>query len=110
MKVLPMGSARRPKPARRAAKLAQIRAALGLTQEQMIEHLNYTESPLHTSYISGFETGEREPPLPVLLAYARCVGISTDALIDDKLDLPGKPRRVKSAGHQSETRGRPRKS
>jgi transcriptional regulator with XRE-family HTH domain len=105
-----MGSARRPKPARLATKLAQIRAALGLSQEQMIERLNYAESPLHTSYISGFETGEREPPLPVLLAYARCVGISTDLLIDDKLDLPSKLARAKSAARRSETRGRPRKS
>lgn len=31
-----------------------------------------------------------EPPLPVLLSYARLVGSSTDVLIDDELDLPGK--------------------
>lgn len=105
-----MGSARRPKPARLAAKLAQIRAALGLTQEQMIEHLNYSDSPLHTSYISGFETGEREPPLPLLLAYARSVGISTDVLIDDALDLPGKLTKAKTTELHAEARGRPRKS
>ena len=105
-----MGSARRPKPARLAAKLAQIRSTLALTQEQMIERLNYSESPLHTSYISGFETGEREPPLPVLLAYARCVRISTDVLIDDALDLPGKWTRAKRTELRSEARGRPRKS
>lgn len=105
-----MGSARRPQPKRLAAKLTQIRAALGLTQEQMVEHLDYTESPLYTSYISGFETGEREPSLTLLLAYARCAGISTDMLIDDNLDLPGKLMRAKSARLQSEARGRPRKS
>ena len=105
-----MGSARRPKPARLAAKLAQIRTALGLTQEQMIERLNYSESPLHTSYISGFETGEREPPLPVLLAYARCVRISTDVLIDDSVDLPSKLTSAKRTELRSEARGRPRKS
>lgn len=104
-----MGSARRPKPARLAVKLAQIRAALGLTQEQMIERLNYSDSPLHTSYISGFETGEREPPLPVLLAYARCVGISTDVLIDDALDLPAKLTKAKATELRAEARGRPRK-
>jgi len=38
--------------------------------------------------ISGYERGEREPPLPVLLKYARLAGFSTDYLIDDKLDLP----------------------
>jgi hypothetical protein len=31
---------------------------------------------------------EREPPLTLLLAYARLVGTSTDVLIDDDLDLP----------------------
>ncbi len=39
-------------------------------------------------YISGYETGKREPPLPVLLKYARLAGVSTDVLIDDKLKLP----------------------
>jgi transcriptional regulator with XRE-family HTH domain len=40
--------------------------------------------------ISAYELGEREPPLDVLLKYARCVGVSTDVLIDDELDLPAK--------------------
>ena len=43
---------------------------------------------IHPAHVSGYERGEREPPLPVLLKYARLVGISTDVLIDDKLDLP----------------------
>jgi hypothetical protein len=38
-------------------------------------------------YVSQFETGRREPVLVVLLAYARLAGISTDVLIDDRLDL-----------------------
>ena len=33
---------------------------------------------------------KREPLLPVLLAYARLAGVSTDVLIDDELDLPAK--------------------
>jgi transcriptional regulator with XRE-family HTH domain len=37
--------------------------------------------------ISGYERGEREPPLPVLLKYARLAGISTDSLIDDEVGL-----------------------
>jgi len=32
--------------------------------------------------------GTREPPLPILLRYARLAGISTDVLIDDDLKLP----------------------
>ena len=38
--------------------------------------------------ISGYERGEREPPLPILLRYARLARVSTDFLIDDDLDVP----------------------
>ena len=38
--------------------------------------------------ISGYERGEREPPLPVLLAYARLAKLRVETLIDDELDLP----------------------
>lgn len=85
-----MGRSNRVRPARLAAKLRQIRTALGLTQEQMIERLDYSASPLYPQNISGFETGEREPSLLVILAYARCVSLSTDYLIDDNLPLPKK--------------------
>jgi hypothetical protein len=61
---------------------------MNLTLEQIIELLDYKASPIHPTNISGMERGEREPPLPLLLAYARLVGISTDVLIDDELDLP----------------------
>jgi transcriptional regulator with XRE-family HTH domain len=40
------------------------------------------------SAVSNYELGTREPPLPVLLKYARLAGISTDVLIDDDLNLP----------------------
>jgi hypothetical protein len=45
---------------------------------------------LYQSNISGYEIGEREPPLPVLLQYARVAGVCVDVLIDDKLELPDK--------------------
>ena len=45
---------------------------------------------VYPTNISGYETGKREPPYPVLLRYARLVRVSTDVLIDDKLDLPKK--------------------
>lgn len=38
--------------------------------------------------ISGYEPGEREPPLPVLLAYARLAKVPMKVLVDDELDLP----------------------
>lgn len=83
-----MGRSHRPRPARLGEKLRQIRASLDLTLEQMIEQLGYKDSPIYPTNISGMERGEREPPLSLLLAYARLVGISTDVLIDDSLDLP----------------------
>lgn len=83
-----MGRSHRPRPVRLGEKLRQIRATLGLTLEQLIQQLNYQSSPIYPTNISGMERGEREPPLTLLLAYARLVGISTDVLIDDELDLP----------------------
>lgn len=83
-----MGRSRRPKPARLAAKLLYIRTQLGLTQEQMLERLNYKKSPLYASQISDFEQGKREPPLLVLLQYARVAGVPMEALVDDELDTP----------------------
>lgn len=83
-----MGRAHRPRPACLGEKLRQIRTSLDLTLEQMIKHLNYEDSPIYPTNISGMERGEREPPLTLLLAYARLIGVSTDILIDDELTLP----------------------
>jgi len=83
-----MGRSVRPRPKRLGEKLRHIRSALSLTLEQLIEHLNYKDSPIYPTNISGMERGEREPPLLLLLAYARLAKISTDVLIDDELDLP----------------------
>ena len=80
--------AKRPAPKKLAKKLAQIRQGLGLSQTGMVKALNYKASSLQASQISQFENGNREPTAMLLLAYARLAGISTDVLIDDKLDLP----------------------
>jgi transcriptional regulator with XRE-family HTH domain len=85
-----MGRSRRPRTLRLAAKLRQVRTALGLTQEQMFERLGETKTALYPGHISLYEGGQREPPLPVLLRYARIAGVYVDALIDDELDLPDK--------------------
>ena len=65
-----MGRASRPRPARLAEKLLQIRTALGLSQNGMLKRLEIAEQG-YRNYISDFETGVREPPLPTLLKYAR---------------------------------------
>jgi transcriptional regulator with XRE-family HTH domain len=54
---------------------------------------------LTQDYISAYERGVREPPLPILLKYARAAGVWVDVLIDDELDLPVKlPSITKQAG------------
>jgi transcriptional regulator with XRE-family HTH domain len=80
-----MGLAARERPERLADKIYEIRLGLGLTQTQMCDHLGLD---YHVAYISLWETGKSEPPLLVLLAYARCIGAWVDVLIDDALDLP----------------------
>jgi transcriptional regulator with XRE-family HTH domain len=85
-----MGRSRRPRPARLAAKLKQIRTALGLTQQQMFERLGETQTALYRGHIGEYETGKREPPVLVLLAYARAAGVPMELLVDDKLDLPAR--------------------
>jgi transcriptional regulator with XRE-family HTH domain len=71
-----------------AEKLLQIRRGLGLTQQQMMELLNYCQSPLVVGHISQFEQDKREPPLPLLLRYARVARVNLETLVDDELDLP----------------------
>jgi len=85
-----MGQARRPQPTRLALKLRQVRALLGLSQEQMADRLKDVKSPPQPGHISEFESGKREPSLLVLVAYARASGVLVDELVDDELDLPEK--------------------
>jgi transcriptional regulator with XRE-family HTH domain len=91
-----MGEKARPKPKRLAEKLLQIRVGLGLSQNQLIRQLGVE---LTQNRISDYELGIGEPSLPVILRYARLVGLSTDYLIDDELDLPDKlPSKSKHRG------------
>lgn len=79
-------------------KLLLIREALGLSQNEMLDLLNVPETN-DRSLISAYERGTREPPLPVLLAYARAANVYVDALIDPELRLPSKlPSRITSPG------------
>lgn len=80
-----MGRSKRPRPKHLAAKLREIRLRLNVSQAEMVKLLGFKS--IHPAHISGYERGEREPPLPTLLKYAQLVGLSTDALIDDKIDL-----------------------
>lgn len=84
-----MGKSKRPRPEHLAEKLLQIRLALNLSQNEIIERLEY-DGELVRTMVSNFELGTREPSLPLILAYARLAKISTDILIDDALVLPDK--------------------
>ncbi|HKO45563.1 MAG TPA: helix-turn-helix transcriptional regulator [Pyrinomonadaceae bacterium] len=79
----------RIRPRRLAEKLLQIRTALGLSQTEMYRRLGVDDLMPYTR-ISKFERDELEPPLPVLLQYARVAGIHMEELADDELDLPTK--------------------
>ena len=82
-----MGGKARQRPARLAEKLLQIRTALGLSQNEMIRRLGVE---LSQNRISDYELGRGEPPLPLLLRYARVAGVCLERLVDDDLDLPDK--------------------
>lgn len=83
-----MGKAKRPRPARLAEKLRQIRLNLDLTQNDLIKELDFEELELVQGTISTYELGRREPSLPLLLRYARLAGVTVDVLIDDEQNLP----------------------
>ena len=84
-----MGSSR-PQPKKLAPKLRQIRTALNLTQQQMVDRLKKEQARLkvYPGNISRFEQGQREPTLLVLLAYAKTAGVTIDVLADDNAVLP----------------------
>ena len=91
-----MGTARQ-RSERLAEKLLQVRLALGLSQTEMVKRLG-VEDMIVYNRISDYELGKREPPLPILLRYARAAGVSVEALIDDELNLPAKlPAKPKRA-------------
>ncbi len=81
-----MGTARL-KQERLAEKLLRVRLAFGLSQPDMHRRLN-VEDIIPYNRISDYELGKRDPPLAVLLKYARAANVYVDALIDDELDLP----------------------
>lgn len=93
-----MGRSARLRPERLAEKLLQIRTALGLSQSEMLRRLGF-EDVIAYHRISNYELGTGEPPLPVLVQYARVANVAMEALVDDELDLPEwLPSKVKHEG------------
>lgn len=73
-------------PRNLASKLLRIREFLNLSQAEMLKRLGFNER-LYRSNISQYERGDREPPLLVLLSYAKLAGVTVDVLIDDETEL-----------------------
>jgi len=76
----------RPRPKHLAKKLLQIRRSLGLSQGEIVKQLG-VQDQIHYTTISKYEHDKNEPPLSILLAYARRVGIPVEQSIDDELEL-----------------------
>ena len=76
----------RPRPKHLAKKLLQIRRSLGVSQGELVRQLGVQALIDHTT-ISKYELDKNEPPLVILLAYARLAGISAEQIIDDGLEL-----------------------
>ena len=92
-----MGRAR-SKPGRLSEKLLTIRERLALSQNELINRLELSDE-LTQARISAYERGVREPPLTVLLQYARAANVYVEALIDDEVELPKRlPADPKSEG------------
>ena|SRR5437868_3914846 len=103
-----MGAARR-KQRRLAEKLLQIRLGLGLSQSEMLKRLD-AEDLIVYNQISRYETGSHEPPLEILLRYARVAGVHLEDIADDELDLPDKlPGNVRYVGRKHKPTARPKK-
>lgn len=76
----------RPRPKHLAQKLLQIRLNLGLSQRELVKRLGVSDR-IHYTTISKYELDKNEPPLAVLLAYARASKIPLEQIIDDDIRL-----------------------
>lgn len=84
-----MGRANSWRVERLPEKLLKIRKDLNLSQDELVKRLGL-EGKIYRNNVSEYESGKRQPPMPIVLLYARLLGISTDFLIDDEVDLPEK--------------------
>jgi transcriptional regulator with XRE-family HTH domain len=80
-----MARYKRKSPKKLAGKLRDVRARLGITQQQVADALG-----TDASSISRYERGIREPSLLELLAFSRLSGVGMEALVDDKVSLANK--------------------
>ena len=55
----------------------------------MVKQLGVTEI-IHYTNISKYELDKNEPPLMILLAYAKLAQVHLEEIVDDDIDLPRK--------------------
>jgi transcriptional regulator with XRE-family HTH domain len=76
-----------------AGRLAELRAAAGLTQQQLAE-----KSGLHRVEVARLETGQRGPSWETALALCTALGVSCEefrtATADSPKKGPGRPRKA----------------
>jgi transcriptional regulator with XRE-family HTH domain len=72
-----------------AEKLLQIRQSLELSQSEMVKQVGVAKL-IHYNNISKYELDKNEPPLIILLAYAKLARIHLEVIVDDGIDLPRK--------------------
>ena len=75
------------RPERLAQKLRQIRRTLDLSQSELHKTLGVEEDISYTR-ISDYELDKFDPPLIVLVEYARVARVHLELIVDDRLDLP----------------------
>jgi transcriptional regulator with XRE-family HTH domain len=83
-----MGTGKRVMPEHLGEKLKFIREQLRMTTREMAIALEHPAIKPHSASITQYEKGRREPPLAILLKYARLYKINVELLIDDDLTLP----------------------
>lgn len=57
-------------------RLKEIRKSKNLTQKQLADYLG-----CNPSVYSRYETGEREPSIPVLVKLSQCLGVTIDSIV-----------------------------
>lgn len=85
-----MGRGRRKSPRKLGGKLREIRLRLDVGQVEMAAKLKRVDETIYPGLISRYEHGKAEPPLLVLLEYARLGRVSMEALVDDTVRMPDK--------------------